>query len=74
MATVANKDIIAESGEYKRGCALAEKRGLMPGDYTIVTSTFERGQVGDFVLTVIGSEEIGLEIIRTETAVNALCY
>ena len=70
VATVTNKDTIAESGEYRRGCALAEKRGLEPGDYTIVTSTFERGQVGDFVLTVIGSKEIGLEIIRAETTVK----
>jgi len=68
VATVTNRDIIAESGEYRRGCALAEKKGLGPGEYTVVASTFERGQVGDFVLRVIGNMEMGLETIRAETA------
>lgn len=70
VATVTSRDIIAESGEYRRGCALAEVRGLAGGEYTIVASTFERGQVGDFVLRIMGSVEMELEGIRAETAVR----
>ncbi|KAF8422398.1 hypothetical protein EV426DRAFT_605567 [Tirmania nivea] len=71
VATITSKDIIAESGEYRRGCALADVRGLVEGEYTIVASTFERGQVGDFVLRIMGSVEMELESIRAETAVRS---
>lgn len=69
IATVTGRDIIAQSTEYRRGCALAEVKNLGAGDYTVVASTFERGQVGDFVLRVMGTVEIELENIRAETAV-----
>lgn len=52
IASVTTRDIIAESGEYRRGCAIAETTGLQPGDYTVVASTFEPGQIGDFTLSV----------------------
>lgn len=52
ITTVTTRDIIAESGEYRRGHALAEAISLQKGQYTIVASTFEAGQVGDFTLTV----------------------
>ena len=71
IATVTTRDIIAESGEYRRGCALAEVGGIQcPGVYTVVASTFERGQVGDFVLRVMGGVEMEIEPIRAETAVS----
>lgn len=70
VTTVTTRDIIAESGEYRRGCALAEVKGLGAGEYTIVASTFERGQVGDFTLRVRSNVEIALESIRAETAVS----
>jgi len=52
VASVTTRDIIAESGEYRRCCALAETSELQKGIYTIVASTFEPGQIGDFTLTV----------------------
>lgn len=52
IASVTTRDIIAESGEYRRGCAIAETTGLQKGDYTVVASTFEPGQIGDFTLSV----------------------
>ncbi len=44
------RDIAADSGEYRRGCALVEIRDVRKGDYTMVCSTFEAGQIGRFVL------------------------
>ncbi|KAF8455046.1 hypothetical protein BDZ91DRAFT_773467 [Kalaharituber pfeilii] len=71
IATVTSRDIIAESGEYRRGCALAEVRGIQcPGVYTVVASTFEKGQVGDFVLRVMGSVEFEIEPIRAESSLQ----
>lgn len=52
IASVRTRDIIAESGEYRRGCAIVEAPGLQKGDYTVVASTFEPGQIGDFTLSV----------------------
>ncbi|CUS08155.1 unnamed protein product [Tuber aestivum] len=52
VASVTTRDIITESGEYRRGCAYAETASLQKGTYTIVASTFEPGQIGDFTLTV----------------------
>lgn len=52
IALVTTRDIIAESGEYRRGCAIAETTCLQKGDYTVIVSTFEPGQIGDFTLSV----------------------
>lgn len=46
------RDICGDSGEYVRGCALAEIPYILPGTYTIVCSTFEPGQLGSFDLRV----------------------
>ncbi|KAL7271784.1 cysteine protease [Rhizina undulata] len=69
IATVTTRDIIAESGEYRRGCALAETTALQPGDYTIVASTFEPGQMGEFTLQVgTTTPDAIFEILPAESA------
>jgi len=50
--SLTSRDIIVDSGEYRRGCALAEFPALEAGSYTIICSTFEVGQRGSFTLTV----------------------
>ena len=50
--SVTTRDIVGDSGEYRRGCALAELRGVDAGTYTIICSTFEPGQLGKFALRV----------------------
>ncbi|KAI9817980.1 MAG: cysteine protease [Thelocarpon impressellum] len=47
---VSARDIAGESGEYRRGCALVTLRDVATGGYTIIVSTFEAGQLGDFAL------------------------
>ena len=49
---LAAKDVYGDSGEYTRGCALAEILQVLPGTYTIVCSTFEAGQAGKFSLRI----------------------
>lgn len=52
IARVRNRDMIADSGDYRRGCALAETKSLEKGVYTIVCSTFAPDQLGRFTLWI----------------------
>ena len=49
---ISASQVRGESGDYAKGCALAEIRSLQPGAYTILCSTFEAGQIGAFNLRV----------------------
>jgi len=69
VASVTTRDIVAESGEYKRSTALATMSSLPAGSYTVVASTFEAGQVGDFDLTLLStSSSATLKELPAETA------
>lgn len=52
VSNAKSRDIITDSGDYRRGCALAETRALGKGQYTIVCSTFAPDQLGRFTLWV----------------------
>ncbi|KKK23966.1 hypothetical protein ARAM_005369 [Aspergillus rambellii] len=52
VARVRSRDIITDSGEYRRGGSLAEKTGLDKGSYTIVVSTFAPDQLARFTLWI----------------------
>ncbi|KAL8963606.1 MAG: hypothetical protein Q9193_000149 [Seirophora villosa] len=52
MRFVATRDIAGDSGEYRKGHAFAEVFDVPAGRYTIICSTFERGQLGSFTLEI----------------------
>ncbi|EFY87495.1 calpain-7 [Metarhizium acridum CQMa 102] len=52
VTAVRVKDLVASSGEYRRGCAVADIAMLEPGVYTLVCSTFEASQLGNFSVRV----------------------
>lgn len=54
---------IANSGSYRRGCALATTAELQPGIYTIVCSTFDDNQQGGFTLKAYTQVECSLKPI-----------
>jgi calpain-7 len=60
--------ILGESGEYRRGFALAKISDISPGNYTIVCSTFEPGQTGKFSLRVESSAHCEVVAIANEDA------
>ena len=66
--TVRSRDVICDSKDYRRGCALAETTNLEPGTYTIIVSTFEVDQLGDFTLRVDSSTDVRLVEIPREGA------
>lgn len=67
-STVKAKDLVVSSGEYRRGCAIAELAMLEAGDYTLVCSTFEAQQTADFTLRIGSMSPITLEPIPADTA------
>ena len=52
VRSVTTRDVVGDSGEYRKDCALAEIRDVPAGTYTIVCSTFEQGQTGKFKLSI----------------------
>lgn len=63
-----SRDIIADSGDYRRGCALAETRSLEKGIYTIVCSTFAPNQIGRFTLWISSAFPCVVQPLPSESA------
>lgn len=68
VTALTGRDIVVSSGEYRRGCALAEAATVDAGTYTVVASTFEPGQLADFVLRVGADVPVTLVPIPADAA------
>ncbi|KAL4866818.1 hypothetical protein BDV12DRAFT_129786 [Aspergillus spectabilis] len=68
IARVRSRDIVADSGEYRRGGSLAEKKDLDVGKYTIVVSTFAQDQIGPFTLWVSSNTPCEVTQLPSEAA------
>ncbi|CAG8621078.1 1912_t:CDS:10, partial [Paraglomus occultum] len=69
VASVANKDIVVQSGgEYRPAFCYCEKEDVQAGDYTIIVSTYDAGLCGDFKLTVASNSEFQISEIPSEGA------
>ncbi|KKA25086.1 hypothetical protein T310_0951 [Rasamsonia emersonii CBS 393.64] len=68
ISTVRKRDLIACSGDYRRGCAVAEANNLGKGSYTIVCSTFAPDQVGKFTLLVSSTSPCNVKALASEAA------
>ena len=60
---VTTRDIIGDSGDYRRGSALAEIPNVEAGTYTLICSTFEQGKRSKFSLDVRSIEECTIKAI-----------
>ncbi|KAF1843876.1 cysteine proteinase [Cucurbitaria berberidis CBS 394.84] len=63
-----SRDVLVDSGNHRSGCVFAEIQDLQPGLYTIICSTFEAGQTGDFALRLDSTSELGLKQIPRDGA------
>ena len=70
VSRITSRNVIADSGEYRRGCALMKTQDLDPGTYTIICSTFQAGQLAKFSLHVGSSGTLPclVQPIRSESA------
>ena len=65
---ISKRDIVGDSGEYRKGSALAEIRDIQAGTYTVICSTFQQGQRGKFSLRVYTTAESRIKPIPLEEA------
>lgn len=65
---IRSRDIIFDSKDYRRGCCVAECAELEAGRYTIITSTFEPQQMGDFTLRAESNQPIDVSLLPREGA------
>lgn len=68
IITLTQKDIIIDSGDYRRGSAYAEVCEIEAGTYTIVCSTFEAYQKAPFTLRVESQVSTQLKQLPGENA------
>lgn len=68
MHAVKGRDMVVNSGLYKKHCAFAEVKNVDPGTYTIACSTFEAGQEAGFELRVDSDVRCQLTPIPQEGA------
>lgn len=68
VTTLRSKDIAATSGEYRRDCVEARHDLIDPGTYTLVCSTFEAGQMADFLLHITSTVPVTIEPIPAVAA------
>ena len=52
IRSISTRDIAGDSGEYRKGSTVTNIRDIPSGTYTVVCSTFEQGQLGNFTLRV----------------------
>ncbi|KPM46269.1 Calpain-like protease palB/cpr-8 [Neonectria ditissima] len=68
VTTLRARDVVGSSGEYRRGCSVANIPLVDPGIYTIVCSTFDAGQMAEFALRVSSMTPATLEPIPADVA------
>lgn len=68
VTRVRNRDIITDSGDYRRGGSLAEKKRLGAGVYTLVCSTFAPDQLGRFTLWISSALPCDVKPLAPEAA------
>mmetsp|Transcript_12280 Transcript_12280/g.26824 ORF Transcript_12280/g.26824 Transcript_12280/m.26824 type:complete len:105 (+) Transcript_12280:3938-4252(+) len=54
---------IIDSGDYRHGFTVTEPIYVSAGDYTLVASTFEVGQVGNYIVKVLSSRDVDIKPI-----------
>ena len=68
LTAIRNRDIIFDSGQYRRGCCMVETTELAAGRYTIICSTFEPQQLSNFTLLAESSSPTQLVLLPREGA------
>lgn len=68
VSAITTRDILADSGEYRKGYAFTEVADVQAGIYTIVCSTFQPGQFGKFILRIGSMSRCIVDRVRSVAA------
>ncbi|KAF5019764.1 hypothetical protein F66182_8201 [Fusarium sp. NRRL 66182] len=68
VQTLKARGLAGSSGEYRRGCAVANVPHADAGVYTVVCSTFDSGQLADFILRVSSMTAVTVEPVPADAA------
>ncbi|KAF0635355.1 hypothetical protein FPSE5266_09291 [Fusarium pseudograminearum] len=68
VQTLKVRDLAGSSGEYRRGCAVANIPHVDAGVYTLVCSTFEAGQLADFFLRISSMTDVAVQPVPADAA------
>jgi len=68
ITAINRKDVVCDSGDYRRGATQARTEDLPAGTYTVVVSTFEAGQTGPYTLRVDSAVSPELTLLPREGA------
>ena len=68
MTSIMSRDIVGDSGEYRRGSCIIDVRNVQAGAYTVVCSMFAREQLGKFSLHVRSMVECSVKALPLEEA------
>ncbi|KAF2732815.1 cysteine proteinase [Polyplosphaeria fusca] len=68
MYRLQSRDVLADSGDHRRGSVLARIKDLQPGLYTIICSQFEAEKIGKYKLRVDSTENVVLKPIPRDGA------
>ncbi|KAF4341484.1 calpain-like protease palBory [Fusarium beomiforme] len=72
VQTLKARDLAGSSGEYRRGCAVVNIPHVDAGVYTVVCSTFDQGQLADFVLRISSMTSVEVQPVPADAA-GRLC-
>ncbi|KAG5654928.1 hypothetical protein KAF25_010882 [Fusarium avenaceum] len=68
VQTLKVRDLAGSSGEYRRGCSVANIPQVDAGIYTIVCSTFDAGQLAEFVLRISSMTAVTIQPVPADAA------
>lgn len=68
VTSLNNRDLVITSGEYQRGCVLAQAASVDAGTYTVVCSTFYPGYTADFTLRVGSDTPCAVQQLPADSA------
>lgn len=68
VQTLKVRDLAGSSGEYRRGCSVANIPQVDAGIYTVVCSTFDAGQLAEFVLRISSMTAVTIQSVPADAA------
>jgi calpain-7 len=77
---LSKRDVVFDSGDYRRGCCVAEHAELEAGQYMMICSTWQTNQLADFKVRVESSQSVQAVLLPREGAgrlrveLSAICF